>query len=87
MQKVHKGPWGELSGWFSAEVELGVIGIVVEAKARVADDLTKGDGEKEGSKHRALGHALVNWGWGCCWRYMTYMNLERAAPVRPRYSD
>ena len=32
-----------------------------------ANYLTKGehvDGEEEGSKHRALRHALVDWSWG-----------------------
>ncbi len=36
------GLWGELSGWFHAEVQLGVIGIAVESKAVVADKPPRG---------------------------------------------
>ena len=40
-QAAVKGLWGELSGWFSAEIELCVIGIAVDAETVVANDLTK----------------------------------------------
>lgn len=49
---------------YSAEVQLGIIGIAIETKAIVGDDLNKRehvDGKKKGSKHRVLGLALVDW--------------------------
>jgi len=39
----------------------------MKAETVVADDLTKGehvDGEEEGSQHRALRYAMVDWGRG-----------------------
>ena len=39
----------------------------MEVETMFANYLTKGehvDGEEEGSKHRALRHALVDWSWG-----------------------
>ena len=38
-----------------------------EVETMLANNLTKGehiDGEEQGSKHRALRHALVDWSWG-----------------------
>lgn len=56
---------GELSGWFSAEIEPCVIGVAVEAVETVmADNLTKGehvDGKRGGVQAQSLGAYLCRW--------------------------
>ncbi len=68
MQAVDKWLWGELAGWFGAEIKLCVVSMWMEAKTVVVDDLTKGehvDGEE--SKNRALMNTMVDWGRGWSW--------------------
>lgn len=45
--------WGELKGWRSAGIELGIISVAVEIKTRVAYNLAEGeqvDGKESGTE-------------------------------------
>ena len=59
-----------MSSWsdgFGGEVQLGVVGVGVELKSVVAEDLTKWEDvydEEEGTEYRALGDTVGNWGGG-----------------------
>ena len=61
MQAVDKRLRGELGGWSSSEIDLGIISIAVEVESMMADDLAE-EGhvnvEQEGAKHRALGDTV-----------------------------
>ena len=50
MQSADKGLWGKLSGWFSAEIQLCVISVAVEAETMVVDDRTKVQAQSLGAR-------------------------------------
>lgn len=63
---------------------LSVASIGMEAETMAMDDLTNGehvDGKEKRSKHRTLGHAVVNWSRGSA---RAFHGEAVPVPVRPR---
>ncbi|XP_010774673.1 TBC1 domain family member 22B-like, partial [Notothenia coriiceps] len=58
---VYKGLRGELGGWSTAEIDLGIISIAVEVDSMMAHDLAEGEhinGEQEGAKCDSSSHVI-----------------------------